>query len=75
VGRLSLVVGFKADFSPEPELDEEDERVSRYRISRDVSATAALPDSGAGTQESEASTRADANWDFGGASGIIPTSL
>jgi hypothetical protein len=36
---------------------------------------AKLPDNGAGTPGSGASKRADANWDFGGASGIIPTLL
>jgi hypothetical protein len=75
VGRSSLVVGLQADFSRKPESDEEDGKVSRYRISWDAPARATLPDNGAGTQGNGASTRADSNWDFGGASEIIPTLL
>jgi hypothetical protein len=47
-------------------------KISRYRIGWDALATATLPDNGAGTPESGSSTLADANWDFGGASEIIP---
>jgi hypothetical protein len=72
---LEGVIAEQADFSPESESDEEDGRVSRYRTSWDAHATATLPDSGAGTPENGASTRAGANWDFGGASGIIPLLL
>src|SRR5580692_11285501 len=75
VGRSSLVVGVKADFSPESESDVEDRRVSRYRISWGASAMATLPDSAAGTLGSGSSTRAGANWDFGGAWRNIPHSV
>jgi hypothetical protein len=65
----------QADFTPKPEWDEEDGKASRYRISWDAPVMATLPDSGADTLESGSSTRADANWDFGGPSGIIPELL
>jgi hypothetical protein len=69
------VVGFGRTSALKPESDEEDGKVSRYRIGWDANATATLPDNGAGTPESEASTLADANWDFGRASEIIPLLL
>jgi hypothetical protein len=69
------VIDFERSSALKSESDEEDERVSRYRTGWDAPATATLPDNGAGTPESEASTLADANWDFGGASEIIPLRL
>jgi hypothetical protein len=72
---LEGVIALQADFSPKPRSDEEDGRVSRYRTSWDAHATATLPDSGAGTPESAASTRAGANWKFGCASEVIPRLL
>src|SRR6266849_3246024 len=53
----------------------EDGRTSRYRTSWDAPAKATLPDDGAGTRESRASTRAGANWVSVGASGDIPCLL
>src|SRR5580704_6059977 len=50
-------------------------KTSRYRTSWDAPAKATLPDDGAGTPESRASTRAGANWRSDGASGNIPSSL
>jgi hypothetical protein len=75
VGRSSFVVGLERSSALKSESDEEDGKISRYRIGWDAPATATLPDNGAGTPESEASTLADANWDFGGASEIIPLRL
>jgi hypothetical protein len=75
VGRSSWVVGFERSSALKPESDEEDGKVSRYQIGWDANATATLPDSVAGTLGSGASTRAGANWDFDGASEIIPTLL
>ena len=65
----------KRRIQPLSHISWEDGRTSRYRTSWDAPARATLPDDGAGTPESPASTRAGANWASDGASGNIPCSL
>jgi hypothetical protein len=78
VDRSSLFIGLetrsleKRISALKPEWDEEDEGLSRYRRGWDALATATLPNNGAGTPETGASTRANANWVADGASENIP---
>src|SRR5437773_461920 len=62
----------KRRIQPTSHIIWEDGRTSRYRINLDAPARATLPNGGAGTRESRASTRAGANWGSDGASGNIP---